>query len=271
MLRVVGRRPDGYHLLQTVFQFIDRLDWISLQDRTDGEIRLQTPLPGVPEGSDLTVRAARLVKAATGTERGVDIGVEKNIPMGGGLGGGSSDAATVLAGLNILWDCRLSDEQLARLGLSLGADVPIFLFGRSAWAEGVGERLAALDLPESWYVVIVPPCHVSTAEVFASPYLTRANKPITIGKFVAGCRENHCVAVVTNMYPLVKEALIDLAKVCGESRLTGTGACVFGAFCHRQEAEGAAKSLRARWDCFVASSLNRSPLLEALDMRHLAV
>jgi 4-diphosphocytidyl-2-C-methyl-D-erythritol kinase len=271
MLRVVGRKPDGYHLLQTVFQFIDRWDWITLRERADGDIRLLTPLAGVAEEKDLTVRAARLVKAATGSSHGVEIKIEKNIPMGGGLGGGSSDAATVLAGLNCLWDCGLPDNELMRLGLSLGADVPIFLFGQSAWAEGVGERLTAIDLPACSYVVVVPPCQVSTAEVFASPELTRDGKPITMADFISGCHENHCTAVVSGKYPLVSEALVDLGKVCEEARLTGTGACVFSAFSDRREAEEAAGRLRPRWDCFVASSLSRSPLLEALDMCSFAV
>ncbi|MFO1419248.1 MAG: 4-(cytidine 5'-diphospho)-2-C-methyl-D-erythritol kinase [Methylotetracoccus sp.] len=264
MLRVVGRRPDGYHLLQTVFQFIDASDWISLAERSDDAIRLLTPLPGVPEESDLTVRAARALQAWVGGGRGVDIVIEKNLPMGGGLGGGSSDAATVLAGLVSLWNVAIGDEELARLGLSLGADVPVFLFGRSAWGEGVGERLTALDLPEPYYLVIVPRCHVSTADVFRHPGLTRDNKPVTMADFVAGSHDNHCLAVVTGDYPLVREALADLASVAEEPRLTGTGACVFAEFATRAEAADAAERLRPKWDCFVARGLNTSPLLAAL-------
>jgi 4-diphosphocytidyl-2-C-methyl-D-erythritol kinase len=271
MLRVVGRRPDGYHLLQTVFQFIDICDWITLTDRSDGEIRLLTPLPGVPEETDLTVRAARLLKGVCGSARGADIVVEKNLPMGGGLGGGSSDGATVLAGLNALWGAGVGDEELVGLGLSLGADVPVFLFGQSAWGEGVGERLTVLDLPEPFYVVVVPRCHVSTADIFRHPGLTRDNKPIKIADFAAGCHENHCLDVVTGEQRLVGDALADLGAVCGEPRLTGTGACVFAEFGSRDEAEHAAERLRPKWDCFVARGLNRSPLLDALERRPRAV
>lgn len=265
MLRIVGRRPDGYHLLQTVFQFIDCCDWITLRARTDGRVRLAEPLPGVPEDSDLTVRAARLLQEKTGCSRGVDIAVEKNLPMGGGLGGGSSDAATVLAGLNRLWGCDVVADELSALGLSLGADVPIFLYGCSAWAEGVGEHLTPLDLPEPWYVVVVPPCHVSTAEIFGSPNLTRDHEPIKMHCFASGRHENHCLPVVSERYPVVRDALNALGAVSSEPRLTGTGACVFAAFDDRDEARRAIDALLPGWTCFLARGLNRSPLLDALE------
>ena len=192
MLRVVGRRTDGYHLLQTVFQFIDYCDWIELAARHDGRICLANPLPGVPAESDLTVRAASLLRATAGdVSLGADIKVEKNLPMGGGLGGGSSDAATTLLGLNSLWNLGLSLEALAEIGLRLGADVPVFVRGYAAWGEGVGEKLIPLpELPEPWYVVICPPCHVATGAIFSSDDLTRDSKPITIADFSAGPQDH---------------------------------------------------------------------------------
>jgi 4-diphosphocytidyl-2-C-methyl-D-erythritol kinase len=266
MLRVVGRRPDGYHLLQTVFQFIDRCDWISLQAQDDGLISLANPLPGVPEAADLTVRAARLLREASGREGlGVRLAVEKNLPMGGGLGGGSSDAATVLLGLNALWRLGCSVDDLAALGLQLGADVPVFVRGYAAWAEGVGEHLEPLlDLPEPWYVVVVPPCHVATSAVFSAPGLTRDNKPIKIRDFLAGQQENHCLPVVSEMYPVVQEALAALGVHAEQPRLTGTGACVFAAFAAESDARAAASRLAGSWQCFVARGLNESPLHSTL-------
>ncbi|MCU0736194.1 MAG: 4-(cytidine 5'-diphospho)-2-C-methyl-D-erythritol kinase [Methylotetracoccus sp.] len=265
MLRIVGRRPDGYHLLQTVFQFIDRCDWVTLRVREDSEIRLMNPLPGVPEQQDLTVRAAHLLQQRAGCAEGVDITVEKILPMGGGLGGGSSDAATVLAGLNRLWGCHVAAADLSALGLSLGADVPIFLYGRSAWGEGVGEHLTPLDLAEPWYVVIMPPCQVSTAQIFNSEGLTRNNEPITIESFIAGRHENHCLRVVTQRYPVIEDAVAALGRVSEEPRLTGTGACVFAAFDDADRARTAVELLRPEWDCFLARGCNRSPLLDALE------
>jgi 4-diphosphocytidyl-2-C-methyl-D-erythritol kinase len=261
MLRIVGRRPDGYHLLQTVFQFIDLCDWIVLRERRDGHIGLASPLPGVPEESDLTVRAAKLLRQAAGDEGlGVDIAVEKNLPMGGGLGGGSSDAATTLLGLNILWRLGLSIDFLAELGLRLGADVPVFVRGHAAWGEGVGERLTPLpDLPEPWYVVVAPPCHVATGAIFSSPDLTRDNKAITIADFVAGQQENHCLPVVVEMYPQIGECITVVAEYSQQAKLTGTGACVFGAFDDEAVAQDAVRKLSAKWEAFVAKGMNRSP------------
>ena len=259
MLRIVGRREDGYHLLQTVFQFIDRCDWITLSPREDGQIHLSNPLPGVPEATDLTVRAAKALQAASGVSRGVTLTLEKNLPMGGGLGGGSSDAATTLVGLNHLWGAGLSLEELKAIGLKLGADVPVFIQGQAAWAEGVGEDLTPLNLDESWYVVIVPDCHVATGAVFGSPHLTRDNPPIKIRDFFEGCRENHCLRVVLDTYPQVADALDALSRH-GEARLTGTGACVFAAFADESQARRAADTLKSGWNLFVARGLNQSPL-----------
>jgi len=265
MLRIVGRRADGYHLLQTVFQFIDRCDWITLRRRSDGLIRLLTPLPGVPEEQDLTVKAAQLLQRSAGTRYGVDIEIEKNLPMGGGLGGGSSDAATALLGLNVLWQAGLSLQDLMALGLRLGADVPVFVHGCSAWAEGVGEMLTPLDLPESWYVVVVPDCHVATAQIFSTPSLTRNNKPIKITNFLAGQQENHCLPVVLELYPEVKAALSSLGRFA-PARLTGTGACVFATFSDENDARAAVIALEGEWSVFVARGRNRSALHQVLKL-----
>ena len=263
MLRIVGRRADGYHELQTVFQFIDIADRLDFRLRQDGQIQRAGDLPGVSPQGDLTLRAARLLRSRCPGGEGVDIRLHKRLPMGGGLGGGSSDAATVLVALNRLWRCGLTEEQLAKLGLELGADVPIFVRGFSAWAEGVGERLEPIELERPWYLVIVPPVHVSTAEVFQAPELTRNSSAITIRAFVAGDRENDCLPTVRVRYPQVAAA-IDWLDGFTRGQLTGTGACVFGAFESPAPAEGALKQLPAGWKGFIARGLNRSPLLERL-------
>ncbi len=266
MLRIVGRRADGYHELQTVFQFIDRADRIALRVRDDGLIRRDTELPGVPEQDDLMVRAARLLKdrcpgSPDSAALGVDIRIDKQLPMGGGLGGGSSDAATVLVALNRLWGCRQTREDLARLGLELGADVPIFVHGHAAWAEGVGERLQAVDLEQPWYLVVVPSVHVSTAEIFQAPELTRNSSTITIRDFIAGDRRNDCLPVVRERYPQVAQVLNRLADFT-RPQLTGTGACVFGVFESKAGADAALQALPRSWEGFVARGLNQSPLLD---------
>lgn len=268
MLRVVGRRDDGYHLLQTVFQFIDRCDWITLDFREDGRITRRVPIPGVPEEQDLTLRAAQLLKTRFSVaDQGATISVEKNLPMGGGLGGGSSDAATVLLGLNTLWDLKLPLDTLAELGLTLGADVPVFVRGYAAWAEGVGEFLTPLDeLPEPWYVVAVPACHVATGVVFGSPGLTRNSKPIRIGDFVSGDRQNDCLTVVASLYPEVASVMGRLSKISSGARLTGTGACVFADFETQASADLAAEALFQQGiSAFVTKGMNVSSLRSALD------
>ncbi len=264
MLRIVGRRADGYHLLQTVFQLIDHCDWLRFRLRHDGQIKLNTPLPGVPAERDLTVRAARLLQGQARENYGVEIEVEKNLPMGGGLGGGSSDAATTLVALNTLWNMGLSDEALEELGISLGADVPVFIRGRSAWAEGVGETLTPVVLPESWYVVVIPACPVPTAKVFAAERLTRNSKPITITDFFEGQQTNDCLPVVLDMYPQIRSAVEDLAKQRQHARLTGTGACVFAACASKAEADRVAASLRDKWPLFVTKGMNHSLLHQTL-------
>lgn len=262
-LHVTGRRADGFHLLQTVFQFLDYGDVLHFALRGDGVVRRMNDLPGVAAESDLVVRAARLLQAATGCARGVDITVEKVLPMGGGLGGGSSDAATTLVALNALWRLGLDEERLAALGLSLGADVPVFVRGRAAWAEGVGERLEPVDLPEPWYLVLVPPVGVATAAVFGAPELTRDCPPITIRDFLAGRGGNVCEPVVRGRFPAVAEALDWLGRFA-PARMTGTGCCVFAAFADEDQARAVAAQLPAGWRGFVARGCNRSPLLERL-------
>ncbi len=256
-LHVIGRRPDGYHLLQTVFRFLDYGDRLRFTVREDGVIRRIRSLPGVPEDADLVVRAARLLQAESGTRLGANIELDKRLPMGGGLGGGSSDAATTLVALNRLWATGLDEDALAALGLRLGADVPVFVRGRAAWAEGVGEELTPVTLPEPWYVVLCPPVHVTTAEVFGHPRLRRDCPPITIRDFLEGrATENVCEPLVRARHPEVDAALRALAEH-GPARMTGTGACVFAAFESEAAARQAWQALQGQWPGFVARGINR--------------
>jgi len=212
MLHITGRRADGYHELQTLFQFLDHGDELSFSLRADGEIHLHTELPGVDHDSNLIVRAARLLQRESGCPLGADIRLLKRLPMGGGIGGGSSDAATTLLGLDYLWNLHLGEDCLAELGLSLGADVPVFVRGRAAFAEGVGERLQPVDLPEPWFLVIAPQVSVSTAEIFADPELTRNTPAITVRSLLAGGGHNDCQPIVEKRYPEVRNALSLLNK-----------------------------------------------------------
>lgn len=265
MLRVVGRRPDGYHLLQTVFQFLDFGDWLRMEPRVDGCIRRARPVSGVAEEDDLVLRAARLLQRETGCTRGVAIDLEKRLPLGGGLGGGSSDAASVLLVLDRLWDLNLGFDRLAALGLQLGADVPVFVRGRAAWAEGVGENLTPIRLPEPWYLVVAPPCQVATAAVFGTPELTRDSSPIKIRDFLQGSQVNDCLPVVRNGYPEVAAALDWLGRF-GKARLTGTGACIFAEFDSEAQAQAPLKELPDGWQAWVAKGCNVSPLHQALGL-----
>lgn len=262
-LHVVGRRADGYHLLQSAFALIDAADRLRFAVREDGAIRRVSELAGVPAESDLVVRAARLLQAETGTRLGADIEVEKNLPLGGGVGGGSSDAATTLLALNRLWGTGLDRAALQALGARLGADVPFFVFGRNAWVEGVGDRLTALDLPPAWYLVLVPPVAVPTAAVFAAPELTRDTEPLKMEDFSAhlapGRFRNDLETVVAAKYPPVREHLEWLAGQ-GGGRLTGSGACVFARFEDRASAEGALARLPGGMKGFVARGLEHHPL-----------
>jgi 4-diphosphocytidyl-2-C-methyl-D-erythritol kinase len=261
-LHVVGRRPDGYHLLQTVFRLLDFYDEIDLEVRSDGVIRLITPLENVPAEQDLCVRAARLLQNESGTQLGVDIAVHKLIPMGGGLGGGSSDAATILVALNELWCLNWESSRLQALGLQLGADVPVFILGENAFAEGVGEQLTALSLPQAWYLVIVPPVHVSTAEIFSNKELTRNTIPITIPPFSIWDGRNDLEPVVCGLYPEVFRSLEWLKRLENTkiTAMSGSGACVFSEFATESEANAALARLPADMRGFVARGLDRHPL-----------
>lgn len=258
-LHVVGRRADGYHLLQTVFRFLDYGDRVLIGVRDDGVIRRVNALDGVPPERDLAVRAARLLQQAAGARLGADIEIDKRLPLGGGLGGGSSDAATTLLALNRLWDLGLGRERLMELALGLGADVPVFVFGESAFGEGVGERLTRIVLPPAWYLVLVPQVSVSTAEIFSAADLTRNSNPIKMSAFSIDQGRNDLEPVVRRKYPEVDRAMGWLAGH-GRARLTGSGGCVFASFDDEREAR---RVLQARPDGiggFVARGLDVHPL-----------
>ena len=278
-LHVVGRRADGYHELQTVFQFLDLADRVRIAHRDDPLLRRTTAIPGVAEAEDLTVRAARLLRDTAGTEAGADITLEKRIPAGGGLGGGSSDAASVLVGLDRLWGLSMGTDRLATLGARLGADVPVFVRGLASWGEGVGERLVPIALEEPWYVLVMLPFEVSTAGVFQAPSLTRNTPRIRMNHLLRGepgtppearvridrllvSAGNDCEPVVRKMHPEVGEALDWLSRHA-RARMTGTGATVFAPFESREQAAEVAEKTPAPWRGLVARGLNQSPLLDA--------
>jgi 4-diphosphocytidyl-2-C-methyl-D-erythritol kinase len=262
-LHILGRREDGYHLLQSALQFIDICDELRFYDRPARVIeRISGPHDVLPE-HDLVIRAARLLASKAGRENGVGIALDKRIPMQAGLGGGSSDAATVLVALNRLWEVGLSVDALVELGLELGADVPVFVRGRAAWVEGVGERLTPYDFPDALYLVVKPQANVSTGEIFQAAELTRNSPVMTIRAFLAGGGRNDCTSTVRRRYPEVAEALDWLGNF-GSARLTGTGACVFASMPDKRLAAAALAQLPARWAGFVVRSMNRSPLLDRL-------
>ncbi len=265
-LHVTGRRPDGYHDLQTLFQLLDWSDEIAIAVREDGRIERAGGPPGVPAEADLAVRAARALQVASGTGLGANLELRKRIPLGGGLGGGSSDAATVLLALNRLWGCDLTLERLAEIGLSLGSDVPVFIHGRSAWGEGRGERLTPAELPERWYVIVHPGVSVATAAIFQAPELTRNSPLITIRAFFESGGRNDCEPVVRRLFPEVGAALDWLAQFA-PARLTGTGSCIFAACASAAEAERIAARVPDRWRSFVARGLNVSPVHARLGQR----
>jgi 4-diphosphocytidyl-2-C-methyl-D-erythritol kinase len=265
-LHVTGRRADGYHLLQTLFRFIDLSDTLHFTLREDGRVRRENALEGVPEEQDLCVRAARLLQQECACHLGVDIRLEKRIPMGGGLGGGSSDAATTLLALNKLWNLGLSRVRLLSLGLTLGADVPVFVFGENAFAEGVGEQLQAFPLPDAWYVVLFPPVHVPTAEIFTHPELTRDTNSITIRALPIGQRistvgwlVNDLQSVACKLYPEVADYLVVLGKFA-PAMMTGSGACVFAEFASEAEAQKVLQQLPNEIKGVVVRGLTQHPL-----------
>lgn len=261
MLRITGRRNDGYHLLQTVFQIIDFCDRLKFNKNDNGLITLKQDISDVATDDNLVVRAAKLLKKEAGYEGGVTIEIEKNLPMGGGLGGGSSDAATTLVALNKLWQLGFGERQLIELGISLGADVPVFIHGFTAWAEGVGEKLQKIEIPQKYFLVIRPDIHVSTKDVFLSESLTRDSKSITIADFLAGQQRNDCQGVVRKQYPLVDKAL-KAAGIFGDAKLTGTGSCVFVQFDDEPSAKIAYEGIKADWEAYFVKGLPVSPLIQ---------
>jgi len=264
-LHVVGRRPDGYHQLQTAFQFIDLHDELRFWRRPSGVVERLSQLPGVPAEDDLCVRAARRLAAGREAVPGVAIEVVKRLPMQGGVGGGSSDAATVLVALNELWGLRRPAAELAGLGLELGADVPVFVHGSAAWGEGVGDELTPLELPELVFVLVRPDATVGTAEIFKAPELTRDSPTITIADFLLTGGRNDCEPVVRRRFPAVAEALDWLAQFA-PARLTGTGSCVFAAMPGEARAREVLDRLPRRWTGYVVRGLNRSPLVARLQL-----
>lgn len=273
-LHVTGRRQDGYHLLQTAFQLIDYGDLLHFTATEDGIIKRTNDIAGVPESSDLVIRAAQLLKAAAGrtdtNHLGAAISVEKRLPMGGGLGGGSSDAATTLIALNHLWQTGFSRAELMSLGLQLGADVPFFIFGQNAFAEGVGEALVPLEIPDCWFIVIEPGVSAPTAAIFSHPDLTRNTKPVRMSDFSRapiGFGKNDLQVVATKLFPPIGEAINWLHQY-GDARMTGSGACVFCAFSQEQEADKVLQAVResgpAQWKAWKAKSIERHPLSHLL-------
>ncbi|AOJ82014.1 4-diphosphocytidyl-2C-methyl-D-erythritol kinase [Burkholderia savannae] len=268
-LHITGRRPDGYHELQSVFQLLDWGDTLHFTLRDDGKVSRKTDVPGVPEQTDLVVRAASLLKAHAGVEAGVDIEIDKRLPMGAGLGGGSSDAATTLLALNRLWKLDLPREELQSLAVKLGADVPFFVFGKNAFAEGIGEALQQVQLPARWFLVVTPRVHVPTAAIFSDKSLTRDSKPITITDFLAqqSCDagwpdsfgRNDMQQVVTSKYAEVAK-VVEWFYNLTPARMTGSGASVFAAFRSKAEAEAAQAKLPAGWNSAIAESLSEHPL-----------
>lgn len=262
-LHVVGRRPNGYHSLQTAFRLLDHGDILRFAPRDDGRVCRATALPGVPDEIDLCLRAARALQREAGVRLGVTITLDKRLPLGGGLGGGSSDAATTLLALNRLWAVHMSRDDLQRLALALGADVPFFVFGRSAFGEGVGEVLRPIDLSSAWYVVVEPPVAVSTAEIFAAEDLTRDTEPIKIADFSAGCSElfgrNDLQPVVCRRHPEVARALAWLDQFA-PARMSGSGACVFAVFRDQAAAQAVVAELPRQWRGWMARGLDRHPL-----------
>lgn len=287
-LHVTGRRDDGYHFLESVFQLIDFGDTLTIETRADGVIRRANVVAGVPPEHDLAVRAGQLLQQTSGTRHGADLTLEKRIPLGGGLGGGSSDAATVLLALNRLWGLHYSRQQLMALALNLGADVPFFVFGQTAFAQGIGERLEPVDLPPLWYVVVIPPVSVPTAAIFAAPELTRNAKSGKIADFSAGGQiwfpeplfRNDLQPVAETVYPEIGQVAAWLREACGQNRqhaaagktaaaisarMTGSGACVFAGFGSKAAAQAVLAQRPAGVGGFVAQGLLRHPLYGFVD------
>ncbi len=266
-LHITGRREDGYHLLQTLFQLLDYDDTVELEVRDDAQIVLSHPMQGIPSEENLVVRAAKALRAATGCTDGCRITLHKNLPIGAGLGGGSSDAATTLVGLNRLWGCRLSLVELAQIGVQLGADIPVFVHGQTAWGEGIGEQLSPMTLPSLWYLVVMPNVAISTRQIFSHPELTRNSPPLKIcalekvGILRGAEHKNDCQALVEQLYGDVRE-VVEWLRSYANPMMTGTGSAIFCAFKHRKHAETILKKVPPVWKAFIAKGVNRSRLHE---------
>ncbi len=264
-LHITGQRADGYHELQSIFQFIDMCDYLTFSSNDDGQIRITPEITGVPLQDNLIYKAARLLQQKTGCQKGADIQLEKILPMGGGLGGGSSNAATTLVGLNHLWKTGLSIEALAELGLVLGADVPIFVHGKAAWAEGVGEVITPMDdLEENWFVLVVPDCHVNTKDVFSHKELTRDTPKCRMSAALRGTGRNDCESVVTKLHKKVANSL-NLLDNFGQARMTGTGSCVFLEVSSEHQTQRVLAALPTDYTAFAVKGLNQSPLHKAVN------
>ena len=262
-LHITGRRPDGYHKLQTLFQLLDYGDELQLSSTDSSEIRLLNPVAGVATENNLIYRAAKLLQQASQVKKGAEIAITKRLPMGGGIGGGSSNAATTLVGLNTLWKTQLTPDQLSELGRQLGADVPVFVQGNTAWAEGIGEHLRAIEIPERWYLVLAPNCQVSTATIFSHKDLTRDTPAITVAAFLERGGKNVCQPLVERLFPQVRDAVEWLNKF-SPAQLTGTGACVFASFSSKENAEAILAKRPEQYHGFVARGVNLSPLHQRL-------
>lgn len=263
-LHITGRRADGYHSLQTFFQLLDYGDELSFSLREDGFITLEPGIPGVELEQNLIIKAARLLEPYRPAKLGIDINLKKHLPMGGGIGGGSSNAATTLVALNHLWQCGLSKNELQQLGLQLGADVPVFVNAQTAWAEGVGEVLQPIEMKTKWFLVVQPDCHVSTATIFSHKDLTRNTPAIKVAAFLERGGQNDCETLVRRLYPQVDEALNWLAKFDNNAQMTGTGACVFASFESAEKAQAVQAKLPKHLPGFVAQGINESPLYKLL-------
>jgi 4-diphosphocytidyl-2-C-methyl-D-erythritol kinase len=261
MLHITGRRDDGYHLLQTVFQFIDLYDYLTVEVTQDGIITRSVSNTPVTESDDIILLAATLLQSRYKVTQGARISIDKHIPIGGGLGGGSSNAATTLLALNRLWNLKLKTHELAALGLELGADVPVFVTGKAGWASGIGEKITAIELPEPWYVVIYPQIFVSTGEIFASEQLTRLCDAITIRAFLAGAGRNVCEPIACQLYPDIQKS-IDWLSQFSKARMTGTGSCVFASFDSLEQAENVKSQAPENWSTFVVKAMNQNPVIE---------
>ncbi|WP_028453625.1 4-(cytidine 5'-diphospho)-2-C-methyl-D-erythritol kinase [Chitinilyticum aquatile] len=263
-LHIIGRRPDGYHLLQSTFQLIDYSDTISLRVRDDGQLLHRNPIPGVAPEHDLCIRAARLMQEKTGCTQGVDLGITKRLPMGGGVGGGSSDAATVMLALNRLWQLHLPRQTLMDWGVTLGADVPFFLFGQTAFVEGIGERMTAVPSEDQWFVVLHPQVHVPTPEIFCDEGLTRNTPPLIVRVLDNAATQNDLQAVASRKFPLIQKHL-DWLSQFGEARMTGSGSCVFAKFASQTAANQVISQLPDEMKGFIARSLSQHQLHEFAD------